>query len=69
MIEARVIFEANQIKSLIALAEERGIATAFSLQDVNELISNNEISPFDKLGQLNRWHKSVHELLYTPPVR
>lgn len=56
----------NQIKTLIALCDERGLPVAFTVDDIDEILSEDS-DVKSKLRTLNRVHSAVHEVLYAPP--
>lgn len=69
-----VQLSANQIKSLLALATERGLPPPFTEQDVDSVMESRHKEPSDLnevacIRQLTKLHRMVHELLYAPPGR
>lgn len=63
-----IMLRANQIKSLIALAEERNLPCSITSADVDEVISE-DTDALTKLRTLGRVHQIVHEIIYAPPGR
>lgn len=59
---------ANQLKSMLAQCEERGIIAPFTTADVDELVGE-DIEATSKLRNIERLHKVLHELLFAPPGR
>lgn len=58
----------DQVKNLVALAEERNLPIPFSSSVVDEVVAE-DIPELEKLRTLGRLATIVHEVLYAPPNR
>ncbi len=61
-----VVLSVMQVESLLALLDYKGISPPFSMDSIYEALADLR-DEGSCLRVVTRYHRIVHELLYTPP--
>lgn len=59
----------DQVKTMIELVLERGLTPPVSSTDVDDVLTNEEMSETQKMRVILSYHTALHEIVYAPPSR